>query len=131
MPTKTHKKQTKGPNRSDFIRSLPASMPAAEVVAKGAEAGLTFKAGLVYEVRRADLKRAGKPHGKPGRPRTKQSHPKPGDTHWKGLPLTGKAAHEDRLKEKEREFIGIVLEIGLGRAAGLMHELRNRLVSVF
>ena len=43
MPTK---KKTKGPNRSEFIRSLPASMPAAEVVAKGAPAGLTFKAGL-------------------------------------------------------------------------------------
>ena len=124
-------KKTKGPNRSDFIRSQPATMTANEVVAKGAEAGLTFKAGLVYEVRRSDLKRAGRPFGKAGRPRKQPSQPKPGDTHWHGLPLTRKAAHEEAAKEKEREFIGLVLEIGLTRAGGLLHELRNRLVSVF
>jgi len=131
MAKKKTSKKTKGPNRSDFIRSLPASMPAAEVVKKGAEQGLTFKAGLVYEVRRSDLKRAGRPFGKAGRPRKETSQPKPGDRHWKGLLLTRGAAHEDRLREKEREFVGLVLEIGLGRADGLMHELRNRLASVF
>jgi hypothetical protein len=46
------KTSTKTPNKSDFIRSLPATLSAAEVVAKAKAAGTTILPGLVYEVRR-------------------------------------------------------------------------------
>ncbi len=50
------------PNKSDFIRSLPATMPVAEVVAKAQEQGLEIRPHLVYMVRRnARLKRGRKP----------------------------------------------------------------------
>jgi len=46
------KSSTKTPNKSDFIRSQPATLSAAEVVAKAKAAGTTILPGLVYEVRR-------------------------------------------------------------------------------
>src|SRR5579872_3913726 len=53
-------KKKSGPNKSDFIRSLPAPMPAADVVAKAKEAGITITAGLVYAVRAAQKKKSAK-----------------------------------------------------------------------
>jgi hypothetical protein len=50
MPAK--KTSTKTPNKSDFIRSQPATLSAAEVVANAKAAGTTILPGLVYEVRR-------------------------------------------------------------------------------
>jgi hypothetical protein len=47
---KTPQKQPK----SDFIRSQPATLSTAEVVAKGKAAGVTILPGLVYEVRRTE-----------------------------------------------------------------------------
>jgi hypothetical protein len=44
------KKKT-GPNRSDFIRSLPSTLSAAEVIAKGKAAGLKISSALVYLAR--------------------------------------------------------------------------------
>ncbi len=46
-------------NRSAFIRSQPATMTAAEVVARGKTAGLSFRTNLVYEVRRTANRKAG------------------------------------------------------------------------
>jgi hypothetical protein len=43
---------TKTSNKSDFIRSQPTTLSAAEVVAKAKTAGVTILPGLVYEVRR-------------------------------------------------------------------------------
>jgi hypothetical protein len=51
MP-RAKKTSTKSPNKSDFIRSQPATLSAAEVVAKAKTAGVTILPGLVYEVRR-------------------------------------------------------------------------------
>ncbi len=41
----------KSPNKSDFIRSQPASLSGPEVVAKGKAAGIKFSSQLVYNVR--------------------------------------------------------------------------------
>jgi hypothetical protein len=51
MP-RAKKTSTKTPSKSDFIRSQPATLSAAEVVAKGKADGVTILPGLVYEVRR-------------------------------------------------------------------------------
>lgn len=43
---------TNPPSKSDFIRSQPATMSAAEVVEKAKAEGIELRPGLVYEVRR-------------------------------------------------------------------------------
>lgn len=45
------RKTTKKQSKSDFIRSLPGTMSAADVVAKGKAAGVKFSPQLVYNVR--------------------------------------------------------------------------------
>jgi len=42
-------------NKSAFIRSQPASLSAAEIVAKAKTEGITIRPGLVYEVRRVAM----------------------------------------------------------------------------
>ena len=66
-----------GPNKSAFIRSQPASLKAAEVVAAAKAKGLTITEGLVYAVRSGD-KSKGQPKGKPGRPKGSKNKPKAG-----------------------------------------------------
>jgi hypothetical protein len=61
MP-RAKKTSTKTPSKSDFIRAQPATLSAAEVVAKAKTAGVTILPGLVYEVRR---KAKGRSKGKP------------------------------------------------------------------
>lgn len=64
-------KAAKVPNKSEFVRSLPADMPAGDVVAKAAAAGLKLSAKHVYVIRSLEKKRAAKaaggskPAGKP------------------------------------------------------------------
>ncbi len=50
MP-RAKKTSTKTPSKSDFIRSQPATLSAAEVVAKAKEGGIKFDRVLVYNVR--------------------------------------------------------------------------------
>lgn len=45
------KKSTKEHSKADFIRSLPVSMPAKDVVKKGKAAGMKFITAYVYNVR--------------------------------------------------------------------------------
>jgi hypothetical protein len=45
------KKSSKKQSKSDFIRQQPATLSAADVIAKGKEAGMTFTSSLVYMVR--------------------------------------------------------------------------------
>jgi hypothetical protein len=69
---KTPKKPT--PNKSDFIRSQPTSMSAAEIVAKAKAAGINFASVLVYKVR--------------GRAKNKGSAPKKTSTMTMSAPMT-------------------------------------------
>lgn len=48
----TTKNNVNPQNKSDFIRSQPATMSAAEIVEKAKGQGIEIRAGLVYEVRR-------------------------------------------------------------------------------
>jgi hypothetical protein len=69
---------TKTPSKSDFIRSQPATLSAAEVVAKAKAAGVTILPGLVYEVRRKTNARSkSKPKKTPPAKKTAISTTKP------------------------------------------------------
>jgi len=104
-----------GPNRSDFIRSLPANMSANEVVAKGKANGLTISTGLVYVVRAKVA--SGAPQRAPGRPR-------------KNSRVTSKTespAKSFKLNEAERDFAEMILLIGLPRTEELISRMMTAL----
>ncbi len=69
MASKKKTRRGRGPggsSASDFIRSLPASTPAKDVVTEGAKKGLKFSINLVYAVRgkkAGPAKRRGRPAG--------------------------------------------------------------------
>ncbi len=63
-------RQKNSPNKSDFVRSQPNDLTAAQVVAKAKEAGLSITSALVYKVRSVEAAKGSKA-GKPvkiGRP---------------------------------------------------------------
>ncbi|MGO9707900.1 MAG: hypothetical protein ACLQBL_03490 [Polyangiaceae bacterium] len=51
MPAKPKPSSKKPVNKTAFVRSLPSSMPGAEVVKKAKEAGLKISVGYVYSIR--------------------------------------------------------------------------------
>ena len=55
--TKTAKSNA---NKSEFIRSLPSNLPAAEVVKRAKAACITLNAGLVYAVRSNERHKPGR-----------------------------------------------------------------------
>jgi hypothetical protein len=59
-------RQKNSPNKSDFVRSQPNDLTAAQVVAKAKEAGLTITSALVYKVRSVEAAKGSKA-AKPGR----------------------------------------------------------------
>jgi len=69
MPTKS---KPKFGQKSEFVRSLPANTPAAEVVAAAKKRGISITPSLVYNIRSTSKQPSGTParNGKPG--------PKPG-----------------------------------------------------
>jgi hypothetical protein len=58
-PTTTSTSDKKPLTKSDFIRQQPATLSAAEVVAKAKAQGIEFSPGLVYEVRRLGKSKKG------------------------------------------------------------------------
>jgi hypothetical protein len=87
-------------NKSAFVRSLPADMPAKDVVAKGKAQGMNMSIADVYSIRTAAkaAARRGRLPGVPGR--------KPAASH-------GGGRVEDLLR-------AVAAELGLSRAIGLL-----------
>lgn len=97
-------------NKSAFVRSLPGTMSAAEVIEKGKAKGIKLSAAQVYTIR-ANARRK--------RP----------DAETIELPakLTVGRKRSGRSSEsKEAEFIATALDLGLARAEALIHALRAR-----
>jgi len=104
MPTKT---KAKFGQKSEFVRSLPANTPAAEVVAAAKKKGISITPSLVYNIRSTSKQPSGTParKGKPG--------PKPGR---KGRRAAGAGAAEIQLRNaiaalgitKTREILAAV-----------------------
>jgi hypothetical protein len=103
MPSKKPSAKPAKVNKSAFIRSLPRTMTAKEVVAKAKAQGLSISVPLVYIARAAAKKKAGK-RG-PGRPRKDASS-------MAKAPASGV---EDLLR-------AAAAEIGLSRAMALLSE---------
>src|SRR4051812_30080258 len=86
-------------SKAEFVRSLPPSLPAREVIAKAKAAGLSLSSAYVYVLRSSNKKRGAKgaksSSGRgPGRPRSDAS--------------------------VEGQFFSLVLDLGLLRAEALL-----------
>jgi hypothetical protein len=92
-------------SRSDFIRLQPATMPVAEVVAKGKEAGMTFSGTLVYMVRR--------------RAAAKETSGKAAAPARKSVPIAPKARLSPSTN-REALLKAVASELGLGRAIAIL-----------
>lgn len=113
MAAKKAKKMTK----ADFVRSLPATTPAKEVVAKAKEAGIALTDMYVYNVRSTSKASAKKSNGQEPGSRAVTSARGP----HKAAVATGSV--EELLK-------AIAAEIGLGRAIAVLQGERDRVRAV-
>jgi hypothetical protein len=100
-----------GVNKSAFVRSLPASLSAAEVIEKGKAKGIKLSAAQVYTIRANARRKA------PDReaPRALRA------SHARGSSSGGR-----RADAKEAEFIAAALDLGLARAEALIRTLRAK-----
>jgi hypothetical protein len=105
-----------GTNKSAFVRSLPGSLSAAEVIEKGKAKGIKLSAAQVYTIR-ANARRKG--------PDTISVRD------LRGSARDGAAAGSGRTRgraseAKENEFIAAALDLGLARAEALIRQLRAK-----
>ena len=104
-----------GVNKSAFVRSLPATLSAAEVIARGKTKGIRLSAAQVYTIR-ANARRK-KPKASTANVRAPR-----GSKHR----LTATRIGAD---SREAEFIAAALDLGLTKAEGLIAALRSKAVA--
>jgi hypothetical protein len=114
MPKKTSA-PGKTPSKTAFVLSLPSTMSAKEVLAKGKAAGLKLTEAYIYSIRSKAKGREGKPAARRGRP-----------------PKAVSAAASSSLASSssggglERQFLSLALDLGLSRAESLLANLRAK-----
>lgn len=110
-PAAARGRASSGTNKSAFVRSLPSSLSAAEVIEKGKAKGIKLSAAQVYTIR-ANARRKG--------PDTDTARIIRAGVRESGGKGRGKA------DGKEAEFIAAALDLGLARAEALIRALRAR-----
>ena len=109
-PAAARGRASSGTNKSAFVRSLPSSLSAAEVIEKGKAKGIKLSAAQVYTIR-ANARRKG--------PDTDTAR-----IIRAGVREGGKG--RGRTDAKEAEFVAAALDLGLARAEALIRALRAR-----
>jgi hypothetical protein len=102
------KKASKALNKSEFVRSMPEGLSAAEIVAKAKAAGMSLTAGHVYTIRAA----AKRKEGIPARGRRSAGR--------NGVASNGS-------NSAERQFITLALDLGLSQAEALLTRIKTNL----
>jgi hypothetical protein len=102
-----------GVNKSAFVRSLPASLSAAEVIARGKSKGIRLSAAQVYTIR-ANARRKRPKASVERSPRSNKAQ------------LTAANIGADT---REAEFIAAALDLGLTKADALIAALRSKAVA--
>jgi len=126
------------PTKTDLIRSFPASLSPAEIVAEAKKRGVALSANLVSLVRGRDRRNPGPPRRR-GRPR-KNAQPATHVNGTAGAPVRAvaalaasakkKALRDAPLTARERELASILVEIGLDRVLALVDQLKRALDAV-
>jgi len=109
-PAAARGRASSGTNKSAFVRSLPSSLSAAEVIEKGKAKGIKLSAAQVYTIR-ANARRKG--------PETDTAR-----ILRAGVREVGKG--RGKADGKEAEFVAAALDLGLARAEALIRALRAR-----
>ena len=104
-----------GVNKSEFVRSLPGTLSAAEVITRGKSKGIRLSAAQIYTIR-ANARRKGT-----NAPAERSS----GVT--KNVARTTRLGRGD--DSREADFISAALDLGLTRAEGLISALRAKVVA--
>lgn len=135
--------------KAGFVRSLPASVSAKEVVEQAKERGFEISEGYVYAIRSKLKEKPAKPAvvtGKRGRKPKEAPPPEPKaalvEKKRRGRPPSAAAPAEKRkvspgkattteVKEGEVKFAKLVLQIGLLRAEQLMVQLKGKLADLW
>jgi hypothetical protein len=103
-------------NKSAFVRSLPGTLSAAAVIARGKTKGIRLSAAQVYTIR-ANARRKDEPKTNGRGARAKSA------TAVRSINL-GRGADA-----REAEFIAAALDLGLTKAEALIAALRSKVVS--
>lgn len=98
-------------NKSAFVRSLPGSLSAAEVIEKGKAKGIKLSAAQVYTIR-ANARRKGPE--------------KAAARLLRGGAVAVRGGRGRSGEAKEAEFIAAALDLGLARAEALIRALRAK-----
>jgi hypothetical protein len=104
-------------NKSAFVRSLPDSLSAADVISRARERGVKLSAAQVYTIR-ANARRKADETGSPSERRAGAAQ------------LPGRRARNGSSGESESAFLIMALELGLVRAEGILGSLRERAVAL-
>ena len=128
-PTPPAKSAATTMNKTEFVRSLPASTPAKIVSAKARAAGLTIAPGYVYEIR-SSAKRATRKASRTA-PKASVAASMPSVR-----PAVAKAAAPKKngsaspsapsSKSLDQVFVDIALDLGLARAGELLERVRAK-----
>jgi hypothetical protein len=120
------KKSSKEQSKADFIRSLPVSMPALEVVEKGKAAGMKFITAYVYNVRSG---------ARAGVVSRTSAITRAGNTPVAKKILASTATKQAATNglasaSKETSFRRLALDLGLERAKDLLAEMERAIEAV-
>jgi hypothetical protein len=111
-------------SKRTFVLSLPASMPAADVIKRARAEGMQLTTNYVYKIRSrgaaandaaVTLNVAGNGHGNGKRGRINR-----------GRVLSDIARSANGANHHDERFVALVLDVGLARAAALLERVRAR-----
>jgi hypothetical protein len=109
------KSESNRPNKSAFVRNLPADLSAKEVVAKAKEAGLTLTEAYVYTIRSASKRGNDEPKRGPGRPKGSKS------SATKAAPVNAS------LKDAEAQVMSWIIEHGAPAVSAMIENVKSKL----
>ena len=108
------RKSSRGATASDFVRSMPVTMPAKDVLAAAKTKGIRMSANLVYMVRATDRK-----HGGAAPTRSRRGRPR------------AQAATRGRNGATVVEFKKMAFALGIDNARRALDELERALATLF
>lgn len=114
MASKKSKRGTRKGSKTAFILGLPGDMPAKDVVAKAAAAGIKVGEKYVYNIRSSNRGRPAKAKRGPGRPR--KAAVARGRRRGPGRPRAANGDLESRLR-------AAIAELGLARSRAVLDEV--------
>jgi hypothetical protein len=105
-------------SKRTFVLSLPAEMPAADVIKRAKTQGMKLTTNYVYKIRSRGAAASGRPETKGRALSVSPKSSKRGRPAQVRTPA-GNGAHDEN-------FVSLVLDVGLARAAALLEKVRAR-----